>query len=418
MQKRKRMIYIINAESTITEVNAGMKTVDISWDIFLKKNHIQIPYKRFSIKPHKHTIKITDKLTLQYQGSLNFDLKMLKKEDILIFWGDFLHAHHYLKNDLFRITKEKIDKPKKYIPKFLQNKKLYDYNENSYLHSSYRFYLLKNVKKWHWGKTISFGTTLVGDDHFNIMKQENYCEAFTYFIKNIDRIWTRDMYSALQISHIRKEYSHSYLGIDAALLIGPDDYDTFLDKPSINLPDADHILTHFIRTKAPIDQLLSLADNLAKELEMPLYWLPWLRQLDDKRFHIQTPTLKDSILQLEAKTYSDLIHSIRNASLLITDTYHLALIAWRLKVPVLCIGSGLQHPYSTVDDKKKEIFYTMYNMLPFYFYAEELDDPEKVSTYIKMIKNEFTDQKRIMEIIHTIETHAEIIEQDLAKYLQ
>ena len=60
----------------------------------------------------------------------------------------------------------------------------------------------------------------------------------------------------------------------------------------------------------------------------------------------------------------------------------------------------------------------MYNILPFYFYAEELDDPQKVSAYIKMIKNEFTNQKRIIEVIHTIETHAEIIEQDLAKYFQ
>jgi hypothetical protein len=31
------MIYLINAESTATASNAGMKTVDMAWDIFLQK---------------------------------------------------------------------------------------------------------------------------------------------------------------------------------------------------------------------------------------------------------------------------------------------------------------------------------------------------------------------------------------------
>jgi hypothetical protein len=249
---------------------------------------------------------------------------------------------------------------------------------------------------------------LIGDHDFEILKQANYINSFTKFIQNLDRIWTRDVHSALQAAHIRQDYTKSHLGVDAALLIAPEDYDTILDVPTVILPEEKYILTHFARTKAPINQLLALAQRISLELVMPLFWLPWLNHLDEK--------LKDSFDEIDAGNYSDLIHTLRNASLVVTDTYHLALIGWRLGVPVLCIGNGIQYPSSTIDDKKKEVFYMMHNMLPFYFYSELLDDEKIIADYVTLVKNEFSDKRSINRIINKIKIHSQSIEKDLATY--
>lgn len=408
------MVYVINAESTITAVNAGMKTVDMAWDVFLRRNHLSLPYKRFSIKAKEHTVHVTDTAHLEYLSSLDFDLSMLEKNDILVFWGDFLHAHHYLKNDLLRIARKR--KLKNYFFDLFKNPKLQRFNNNNYLDWAYEFYLLQGSEQKHWKGSISFGTTLIGDHDFEIMKQENYMNSFTKFIQNLDHIWTRDVYSALQAAHIRQDYSKSYLGVDAALLIGPEDYDFILDLPNVTIPDQHYIVTHFARTEAPINNLLSLAERIGHTLNMPLFWLPWIVDLDDEKFEAMDKKFKGAIRELEAKNYSDLIHSLKNASLVVTDTYHLALIGWRLGVPVLCIGSGMNYPTSTIHDKKKEVFYTMHNMLPFYFYSELLEDEKSISDYLVLVKDEFMDKKSIENIINKIKLHAEYIEQDLAAY--
>jgi hypothetical protein len=402
------MIYLINAESTITEVNAGMKTVDMAWDVFLRKNNLSIPYKRFSIKAKEQTVHVTEQIVLNYNGSLNFDLSMLGKNDILVFWGDFLHAYHYLKNDLSRISKLRKPNLKNYISKFFRNSKWKRFEGENYLDWAYEFYLLQGFEQKRLKGKISFGTTLIGDHDFEILKQANYINSFTKFIQNLDRIWTRDVHSALQAAHIRQDYSKSYLGVDAALLIAPEDYDTILDAPTVTLPEEKYILTHFARTEAPINQLLALAHRISLELEMPLFWLPWLNHLDEK--------LKDSLNEIDAKSYSDLIHTLRNASLVVTDTYHLALIGWRLRVPVLCIGSGVHYPSSTIHDKKKEVFYMMHNMLPFYFYSELLNDEKSIADYVTLVKNEFSDKRSVNRIINKIKVHSESIEKDLATY--
>lgn len=402
------MVYVINAESTITEVNPGMKTVDMAWDVFLQKNHLAIPYKRFSIKAKGKTVHVSDKLQLDYQGSLEFDLNRLSEHDILVYWGDFLHAFHYLKNDLSRISKLRKPNLKNYIAQFFRSPKRKRFESENYLDWAYEFYLLQGVEQKRWKGSISFGTTLIGDHDFEIMKQENYIDSFTKFIRNLDHIWTRDVHSALQAAHIRQDYSKNYLGVDAALLIAPEDYDRLLDSPTISIPDEKYILTHFARTEAPINQLLALAQRISLELKMPLFWLPWLVPLDED--------LKNSLGEIDAENYSDLIHSLRNASLVITDTYHLALIGWRLGVPVLCIGSGVHYPSSTIDDKKKEVFYMMHNMLPFYFYSELLEDEKRIADYVALVKNEFSDKRSINRIINKIKVHSESIEKDLATY--
>jgi hypothetical protein len=101
------MIYLINADPSPTKENSGMKTVDLAWDVFLKRNNLNIPYRRFSIKEKAQKINVTKKVTLSYESSFNLDFHKLHQDDIVVYWGDFIHANLYMQNDLSRITKKK-----------------------------------------------------------------------------------------------------------------------------------------------------------------------------------------------------------------------------------------------------------------------------------------------------------------------
>jgi len=421
------MIYLINAESTATENNNGMKTVDIAWELFLKRNNINIPYKRYSIKPQKNIIKITNNFTLKYESLIGFKFDSLSSDDILIYWGDFLHSNHYIKNDLKRIANRRKTSLKRKIFNFLKQQKnekvekeakIYD----NYLDLAYKYHLLENIEP-HWKKTISFGTTFVGDSEITNFYDDRYNNAFNEFIQNkVDNIFVREVFSAFQIAHIKNDYYNSYLGIDAALLNNWSDYKKIIDqKPYFKQMDnTKYILIHFTRTHANINELLNFVFKINEKLKLDIYWIPWLVDINHKQFSKIKHKYKKNIKKLKTNDYSDLIYAIKNASLIITDTYHLSLVGWKLHTPVIAIGSGTQLPISTVDDKKKEIFYGMYNALPLYFYSENLNNNKLILKFIENIQSIINNKNhKVFENIYKkIDNHSKSIEKFLIKSIK
>ena len=410
------MIYLINAESTATETNTGMKTVDMAWNIFLKKHNINIKFKRFSVKAKKQNIHVTKKIHLLYEGYLNINYDDFTSEDILVFWGDFIHSRHYLQHDLKRITKKRRRDINTYIPPILKSKKQNAYSSSEYLNLVYNSYLLKDQDQKKLKGSISFGTTLIGDSDFFNNQDKEYKKSFTNFVKNLDYIWTRDVHSALQVSHLRNDYDKSHLGVDAALIIGKDEYLNVLDDPSFQISKKDYILTHFTRTKAPINSMLNISHEISKKINADLFWIPWLSRINEEKFSNKDKKF-DYIKEICDTNYSDLIHAVMNSKLIVTDTYHLALIAWRLRVPVVCIGTGVQYPYLSVDDKKKETFYTMHNMIHLYLFAETLRDEEKINKYINFVI-ENLEKNYFDTIFDKIEQQSIIVQKQLVSYLK
>jgi len=66
------------------------------------------------------------------------------------------------------------------------------------------------------------------------------------------------------------------------------------------------------------------------------------------------------------------IDLVKSCQLVITDTYHCAITAWREGVPCLCIGRGAETAVNTQSEKKKELLYAMFNATPFYIFLENL----------------------------------------------
>src|SRR5690606_23837329 len=80
-------------------------------------------------------------------------------------------------------------------------------------------------------------------------------------------------------------------------------------------------------------------------------WIAWLENKQDSR------RLFKYALKTNSKTDIDLLKEILQCKVLITDTYHLSLMAWSLGVPCICFGNAAEDFTLTTHDKKKEIFF-------------------------------------------------------------
>jgi hypothetical protein len=93
----------------------------------------------------------------------------------------------------------------------------------------------------------------------------------------------------------------------------------------------------------------------------------------------------------------DKLRTIRSSTLVITDTYHCAVNAWREGTPAICIGRGVETPRSTLADKKKELLFFMFNMKDFYVFSESLG-PKKYDRVVEVFKRVLADDVRTSAI--------------------
>src|SRR5439155_13457063 len=58
--------------------------------------------------------------------------------------------------------------------------------------------------------------------------------------------------------------------------------------------------------------------------------------------------------------------------LIITDAYHLCVLAWSNGIPAVCVGRGASRFFTSVSDKKKELFFQTISADRFYLFSEHL----------------------------------------------
>ena len=123
---------------------------------------------------------------------------------------------------------------------------------------------------------------------------------------------------------------------------------------------------------AGLGPMLAFARHLSSALQYKPRWLPWFAARRRTRWLAKVAGF--SAPQRWSPPGS-ILSELSGYSLVVTDTYHLCVNAWRMGIPTVCIGSGTTHDTSTVGDKKKEVLYAMYGAQPFYVFKEELHSP-------------------------------------------
>jgi hypothetical protein len=337
--------------------NPGMYSVDLAFDAFAARHGLHVEVTRYCYGGPHHASGL-DRHTLQY-ASLAERFDEVVAADLILYWGDYQHAHSYWRSALHNGPNRALD--------FADEQA-----ETAYLAEHL---LLAGQPAEVLRKTLSFGSTLIGDDRRSTTTDDSaYRTAFPRFLADVGQIWFRDPISAAQAGVLRGDGQANHLGVDCAHLLTADDYRSIAGLTASGPGTGDHAVVFFGRLEGAVEEPARLAGRLARDAGLETIWVPWLGANPDAVAAVQA-VIPDLTADPAPAAYEALIARVATARLVITDAYHLCLIAWRLGVPAVCLGRGGQRAVRPISDKKKEVFYLTQRLSPLYLFHERIADP-------------------------------------------
>jgi hypothetical protein len=375
-----------------------MYSVDLAFDAFLERAGLRAEFQRYCYGgPHRATGM--ERHVLDYL-SLADHFDHVLQSDLILYWGDFQHAYVYWRNALHNGPNRALG--------FADDRAEMAYMAEHLLLAGQPPHVLR--------KTLSFGSALVGDDLRALTTVDSaYREAFPSFVDGVRRIWLRDPISAAQAGLVRADRSHSALGVDCSHLLNADDYRSIAGPP-IAAPK-DYACIFFGRVDAQVDQPAHLAGLVAQAAGLEAVWIPWLGASPNAVAMAQQ-VIPDLTVEPAPAAYERLIALVAGARLVVTDTYHLCLIAWRLGVPAICVGLGAQRAVRPVSDKKKEIFYLTQRISPLYLFHESIADPATHPAIVAEVLDLALDRTFVEAVAGSLEAQSVVAARDLASTIE
>ncbi len=268
------------------------------------------------------------------------------QDSILLFWGDFLHMRQYVQA----------------ISQFLPDQQFAE-----------KLLLLRDADEAALSRAISFGSSLIFNSAADLLAPD-YGPPLRRFVRGARRILVRDMASAAQVSALNGG-GESPLGVDATQLLVPyPDWRAAITSlpPSQALNDPEGGLVFFARSRPNPDVVKALLSLCERQRTLNFSWLPWG---DEVAF----PFLQEARTSLGFDTHGapslrSLLETVAQARLVVTDTYHLAVIAWSLGVPAITLlgqywarerDVNAGHMHARLD--KRLIFHAQHGLLQFLF---------------------------------------------------
>lgn len=278
------------------------------------------------------------------------NLEVISNSDLIIFWGDFLHSKNYLENEIFSAIKEK----------YPEN------NEDLIKDIIYRNLLLENIDLSN-TSIIVFGGNLL-DFRINYYKDDRYISSLCDLYKAASLILMRDPISAVTVNNLLNSYKENFCGIDGAFL-STGNKTKYLYRNKVRDNSQPYKVGIFFGRSWYYDEVLSFSCKTCNHLGVKGIWLPW--------FHFKPWPLEEKYegeidLTVPDTEFFGTLDNLAECSLVITDTYHLCINAWSLGIPAICIGRGVGSMKNSVEDKKKEVLYSMLDARDFYVYAEDV----------------------------------------------
>lgn len=344
-------------------INPGMSSVDLSLKILLKKLKLLDKVDFFHLyRFFKYQETSSDQI-IKYE-LIPDDLDFLKSKKMILYWGDFLHMFQYHQT----------------VANLLLRMKAFQTIHEA-LQRVYAVFLMADRDDEVIKKKLSFGSTLIFNSSFD-EGDTQYGPALKRFISH-GHIWFRDVFSALKASHLTNDYKSNFLGIDCATLIDPVE----LNYPGLGLNKENKIGIFIGRTLYHLTEVLNFAQRISDLFQKELQWIQWG---DSSAFPFLSEIAIDpSYLNIKNFTEKGIdnpvsaIRALKEFDFIITDTYHIAVNAWNIGVPTICIAGDDQNTGRNVNSgsffsrrDKRIVFYSMYDALDFLVPYQELDKPE------------------------------------------
>lgn len=231
----------------------------------------------------------------------------------------------------------------------------------------------------------------------------------------------RDSFSA-GLAETWRDGRDSCAGLDAAFLYRPQGKPAPSERSGGDGP----MVGYFIgRTSRPfIPRLSAFAHDLVIALEARPVWVPWIARPYVELRGLERPSRLLRIQKAlgrrsDASTHStgtvapeveldDLIEQIRDCTVVITDTYHLAVIAWGQGVPCVLFGEASNANTKRINggwrfqalDKRLAMLETL-DAVPFYVPIEDLSDAAIARARIEYLANEVLATSRLADHVRS-----------------
>jgi len=341
-----RRILLVSAFNS--GLNTGMLTVDLGFLSYMLRTEHLGRFEVHHVNAEKYSFFNSPKggKFIEFHAMDDLDLD-LEEYDRIVYWGDFLHSRRFQMSDLlWRWGK----------PDEAQERRIVD--------GIFRNLLLEDAPDHVLQRVIVFGSSL----YINNREDEadpRYAAAIKRLYANARLLLLRDPVSAYYAQRFGGHRDDSTQGLDCAFLLRSADLGRWLKAPPEPATQGDRIgfslgrtIAHDPSVKGPIMELVNeAATQLGGGAPIDIDWLP--------------PNWDNPIQGL-----SDKLRKIRQCRLVITDTYHCTVNAWREGVPAICVGRGVEKAAGTFDDKKKELLYAMFNIRDYYLFSELFRAPE------------------------------------------
>ena len=375
--------------ATPSHSNPGMFSVDLAFHVLCRRHRLPAVVRHRCLEDPPDSEVSNVGLPFRYE-SFRGDLESIYDSDLIVFWGDFLHAWPY---HFFDVAQRFV-------------------NTGGYAQQAdalpliYEHLMLSAAAPEVLEKTLIFGGTVLLNDvrHYGL---EGYGPAAARLFAGARCIWMRDVHSAAQIARARQDFERSYLGVDCALLLRRDDIDALAPvSATSDAQDGSRLGVFFGRTKGDHTALVHFARELAGRLGMKPEWVHWFG-MPAKHLDVVKTLCPELVVPERPAVWSGAFTALRRCRFVVTDTYHLSLLAWRLGIPAVCVGRASEHANRTINDKKKEIFYYTYGAKLFYVFAEWLADGAARRKIVDDLAGFLPNQAITEAIIRAIDVHAE-----------
>jgi hypothetical protein len=229
-------------------------------------------------------------------------------------------------------------------------------------------------------RTVSFGTSFLFNSTADFRDQE-YSSAFTRFFSLAHHIQMRDAISAGIVTGLRSR-TEGCFGVDPAQLLAlPSFEDEVLGSAAG--PGADGRMLVFV-ARACHDQaaLVGFLEKLGQATGATPAWLPWGDRLSFPFLGEPTVAAATAVVDGPRGRFAPLAGAVRRAKVVVTDTYHLAVIAWALGVPAIVLA-GEPHAGERSDKQlgvrvrhdKRKVLLAQDGLLDFYIEPALLTAP-------------------------------------------
>ncbi|MGE9808305.1 polysaccharide pyruvyl transferase family protein [Janibacter sp. G1551] len=254
--------------------------------------------------------------------------------DAAVYWGDFLHMAVYQRH-----TADVLHRRMGLLDEGAARESVADH------------LLLRSRATERLPQVLSYGSTLGMNTPSDYVGE--YGSDLNRFLTAANRVWLRDAYSAQTARIARGNADESCQALDAAFLLGERDR-----------RERDGSLAVFFgRSALAPEALARLGSRVARRLGLQPQLLPWGEEPafwpihDRRRFRAAWPGLEHGVAnpsagqrrqtaqgvlrgtssRAMAPSPSDCFEQIARSSVVLTDTYHLAVNSWRLGTPAILV---------------------------------------------------------------------------------